>query len=270
MNKWVKTSAIFIVSACSTLAQADVFNYEVFAPSHTATTVYPGLDLNGLEKIVVRAENSDFDPEIKITRLQLAFPNATDLIVNNLTLNSSGTYRGVVNGAWVYKQVAVEVDAPQPITPQSQINVRLFIVEHQSNINHPEMSFGYQILDANGILEDVSPNRLADTNAVTVDNERLILRLFKRAQSSYQGQGFKVETNWLGNGERTLYLPAPFTPEEYHRYSAVGIDIDTFTHPDGLEEHNFQIRYEDEFGTVQTTPLEPLRPYLDTAYPPQQ
>ncbi len=247
---------------------ASTLKYEVKFPYATANSYYPGLDLNNLEKINFTVERNIHNPEGLLKNVKLTFPNATDLNFYNFT-NDSGTYRAVANGAWIYKQVAVEIIGAHPIQADSNINLRLYVIDSQSNLNNPGMSFGLNLLDANGPLQDITVNTLADSTSLMVNAKRLNLRLYQKAKRTMNGEGFVIDTKWLGHGDRQIIVPAPFAFTEFSMFNAVAIETQTITHPDGLEEHLFSIKYEDEMGGYQqNTPFEPLKMYLDQVYPP--
>ncbi len=250
----------------STYAAADTFKYEVPYPSSNYSPTYPNLDLSGLEKLNITTTNSEFDPQQKLNRVEFIFPRASNLIVNNFTKEGS-TYRAIVSGAWVYKSVLVEIEAPDPLSMDSPLSTRVYVIENQNNLNNTQ-AIGLQTLEASGNLIDVTPNALADREQLLVDNKTLILKLFQRPVRDIDGQGFKVSALWLGKGEKNFYIPAPFPLPEYHNYKTIGIKIETHTYPEGQEDHFISIHYTDQNGMQHETPLEPLRLYLNQAFPP--
>ncbi|WP_096085407.1 hypothetical protein [Agaribacterium haliotis] len=266
MIKLIRNSLVLGCAFLPLSVLAEQNKYEVLHPSVNYQPFYPGLDLNQLESMELSTESSEHSPEDKLTQLKLEFRNATDLVAKNFSYDGAN-YRAIVNGAWVYKQVLVEVSGPE-IHADGPVNVRLYVVEQQSNLNNPGHSFGAELLSAEGHAEDITPNALADATTIKMQGKNLNLRLYKRIERDRMSgqQGFKVETRWLGHGDRAFYVAAPFPAPEAERFTAIGLDIQSEILPEGETEFLFQIRYEDEFGGQTTTPLEPLRPYLDQAY----
>ena len=262
MKKFVRAilAASLALAAGESMA-ADIHKYEIKAPSHNYFPLYPGLNLNTVEKITL--QTTDDVPTLPPTLKQLVirFADATDLVVNNFSLVGD-RYRGIVNGAWVYKQVLVEVQTPMPLNNQAPLDVRLFVVEGQSNLNAPAESFGPQMFEANGILVDVTPNELADITNVTLDDKRVTLKLMQNpVQTNYGMPGFQVNATWLGHGEGTIYFPAPFPPDASNQFNAVALQID----PIDATDFNISIGFKDESGYLQTTPPMLLRQLLNDA-----
>lgn len=257
----------FIFISFQTVAETQKF--EIYYPSVNHTTLYPGLDLNQLNKVKLNATKNEFAPELEINRLELQFENASNLIASSFT-NEAGVYRAIVNSAWVYKQVVVEVNASAGINPNENISIAVYVVEHASNLNNTGMSYGMQTLQVDGSLTDVTPNPLADSHWLKIQDKGMTLRLYQRPVFDLMTgqQGFKIKTSWLGHGEREIFLNAPFTPNEFGNYKAVALKVDTQTLPDGLEIHSVSVDYEDLGGAIQSTPFEDLQMYLDQVYPP--
>ncbi|RLT94357.1 hypothetical protein, partial [Ketobacter sp.] len=119
------------------LIHADTtYQYEIPMPGHYYQPLYPNLNLNELQKISVQAVKKDFYPEAELEQLTLDFKYATDLVATNFSRDGN-VYRAVVEDAWVYKQILVEVHAMEPISSHTNLEVRLFVVEQSSNLNQP-------------------------------------------------------------------------------------------------------------------------------------
>ncbi|WMS87942.1 hypothetical protein [Pleionea litopenaei] len=268
MKKILSIGALLAASTLSLHSAAETFIYQVENLGVNTQSAYPNLDLNQLKSIRVIVEKDSWNDEGQIKRMDLDFENATDLTITNFSSEFT-TYRAIVNGAWVYKQVAAELNVYGPINDSTSFDLKLHVVEQTSNLNNPAESYGLQILQALGNFKDMTPNKLADASNVTVDGKRLNLKLFQKAETGMNGEGFRIDASWLGHGDRTLFLNAPFAPPEYGRFKAIAIDLNSVTLPDGNVDHQIQVRYEDEFGAQMTSGYEPLQYLLDVAYPPQ-
>lgn len=270
----MKSCAAIILTASANLSFAETLKYEMLFPATTANSYYPGLDLSQLKKINITVNRDMLTPEDSIKYLKLDFDNATDVAVSNLSFDQNANkYVGVINGAWVYRKLGIEVEAQSQILADQPVSVRLFVIEQQSNVNDPVMSYGPDLVVANGPLFDVTPNSVADSINVKIDTKNLNLKLYKRAervtQPSYSGEGFRIDSRWLGNGDRTFTIPTPFNVNDSN-FKAVALELQSHALPDGQVDHLIAITYEDLNGSRQTTPFEPLKPLLDQVYPPAQ
>lgn len=250
---------------------ADTFNYEIQNPQqqHHAP-VYPNLDLHNIEKVSLTT-TFDYQTGLTLDRLEIFFPNATNLVATNFS-NHGEIYKTVVEDAWVYSGLLVEV---QPIHPgpdafqtDNPLSVQLSVVEQKSNLNHPAHSSGLQILGVDGLLTNTTANKIVDIAQLVVDEKQLTLELNQRPEFNMYDQGFKINALWMGHGEQTIYIPAPFSHHEFHAFKAVAIDTISETYPDGYVDVQLQISYQDEFGQTQTTPMQPLLPILEAVFPP--
>lgn len=266
--------ALFAASlALSTqLANADAtYQYEIPMPSSYHTPLYPGLNLNELNKISIQVTRKDYTPEPVLDRVSLDFSSATDLVATNFSQDGN-IYRALVNGAWVYKQVLVEVEAMGPISHNSNLQVRVSVVDQVSNLNQTGFSFGMETLSANGMLMDVTPNLLADKAVIMLEGKRLLLKLFRNPTDVYSpmyggSYGFKVEADWLGHGVQSFAIPAPFGPIDADRFDAVALKIDSFPISPTEMEYNIAVEYTDPSGASTLTPFTSLRGELSRIFP---
>ncbi|WP_196140217.1 hypothetical protein [Aliikangiella sp. G2MR2-5] len=270
MKFLIKSCTLALLAASSSLSFAETINFEMPFPSTTANSFYPTLDLNQLNKVNLTVERNIFSPEDTIKSVKLDFANATDIITSNLAYSQSANkYVGTINGAWIYRQVGIEINASPQILTNENVSIRLFVVEQQSNINNPEQSFGPDLVVTEGVLFNVTPNPVIDSANVQVEDKNLNLRLHQRADSvslpTVSGEGFIIDARWLGHGDRTLIIPAPYNINDIN-FKTVAINIESYPLPDGQIDHMISITYEDMGGYQQTTPFEPLKPLLENAY----
>lgn len=253
------------------LIHADTtYQYEIQMPGHYYQPLYPNLNLNELQKISVQAVKKDFYPEAELEQLTLDFKYATDLVAKNFSRDGN-VYRAVVDDAWVYKQILVEVHAMEPISSHSNLEVRLFVVEQTSNLNQPSYSFGMETFQANGNLIDITPNPMADETSLTVDGKNLQLKLYRNPTDVftpvYGSYGFKVEADWMGHGNAAFALPVPFGPMDADQFDAVALQIESFPISPTEMEYHIAVKYVDQNGYTNMTPMMPLRDYLMQVFP---
>lgn len=253
------------------LVKADsTFQYEINMPAHYYSPLYPNLNLNELNKISVQASKKDFNPDAVLDQVTLDFQFATDLVASNFSRNGN-VYRAIVDDAWVYKQILVEVVAMEPISNYSNLEIRLFVVEQSSNLDQPGNSFGMETLQAFGNLVDITPNPLADEVSLTLDGKNLQLKLYRNATDVmtpiYGNYGFKIEADWMGHGNQAFSIPAPFGPMDADQFDAVALQIESFPISPTETEYQIAVSFVDKSGYSNTTPLMPLRDYLMQVFP---
>lgn len=253
------------------LVQADsTYQYEINMPGHYYQPLYPNLNLNELNKISVQAIKKDFNPDVELDQLTLDFQFATDLVATNFSRDGN-VYRAIVEGAWVYNQILVEVLAMDPISNHSNIEIRLFVVEQASNLDQSTMSFGMETFQAFGNLVDITPNPLADESNLTVDGKNLKLSLHRNPTDTitpiYGNYGFKIEADWMGHGVQAFAIPAPFGPMDADQFDAVALQIESFPISPTEMEYHIAVKYVDQTGYTNLTPMMPLRDYLMQAFP---
>ncbi|MBD3666799.1 MAG: hypothetical protein HUJ16_02495 [Kangiella sp.] len=256
-----------VITLFSTTTQAEDYYFEAPYPAGGSSQSYPGLDLSYAKKIKLRASNSLYDPMLTIDELEIVFENATNFKADNFKY-TNGAYRAIVEDAWIYRKVFVEVMAPEQIASSKDIYISLSVVEFEGVLDDVNMSHGQPIYDAHGILEDVTPDVLVDQETIVLDGKNMTIQLFKRAKSGMNGEGFKLVTNWHGYGQRTIYLPTPFPMSDAHMFNAIGLEIESNQFPDGFVDYLIGVKYEDALagGYSETSPTEPLAPLIEQAY----
>lgn len=267
-SKALMNSVAALSMLCATtLCVADVF--EVVNPQSFQTqSFYPGLDLNQVNGVTLVTSAFDIDnPEPSLNQVKIDFKNANDLIVRNLTLSTDGTYRGFVNGAWIYKTVSVEINTANRFAEGAPFDAVIRIVENRNALSSSD-DMGPDIARISGSLKDVTPNnKVADRAVATVQGKRLALNLKQRCVTNpMDGQsGFKIDASWMGNGDRALYVSGPGAPAGQCHFKAVALDV---TPVPGLSgEYEFRVTYEDNFGGPKmTTPPMPLDFLLRQGY----
>jgi hypothetical protein len=267
------SKAIFLSAMLlfATLAGAATSKFKVEMPSSSTYFMFPGLDLNNLENIALTVSSDSASPDYNIDRMELKFPNANDLVVNNFKRGpTSNTFYAIANDKWVFRRLIVELSMrSQKPTSGEPIDINVFIADADNfNSNYFMPPQGELLVTASGILVDVTPNPIADNQSVNVDYKRLNMKLYQRAEDSIVppnvGSGFKVEMNWMGHGVRTVYLPTPFGPQEYDRYRATSLNL--LEIPGQVNVYMLEIGFEDEAGYKQVAPMGELKTILDQVY----
>ncbi|WP_105255337.1 hypothetical protein [Pseudoalteromonas sp. T1lg75] len=273
----MKAILVFLSTLVLTLglsSEAKAAEYEINYPSASSSVPYPGLDLNMVKKVKVKTSSSIHTPEQSLDEVEIVFENATNLIVKGFqkeggsySYNGSEVYRAVAHDAWVYSKVLVTVTAPGKISGGKDLTIDLQVMEMTNALNELNYSHGLMIFNANGILNDVTPMTVADVETISYQEKDMTLTLYQKPKfDEFNGEGFKIKVNWMGNGEKIINVPAPIPAEEYSFFKAADLEIQTQTFPDGFTDHQFRIKYQDPFGYTQETPLEPLAPYIDQAF----
>jgi hypothetical protein len=271
MNRF-KTLLLSLCLLGSAFVEAATSRYEVDLPNSSSRFQFPGLELSEVSKIKLTVSTSPTTSGNQLDRLELVFPQADNLIANNFKPDSSGSvFYATVNNRWVFRRLNVEVRFPtsKPLAG-GRIEISVYVATSDSFTNTSQAPQGELLVTADGMLTDVTPNPAADTHWMKVDNEGLSMKLFQRAEINPQGAanlsgGFKLALNWMGHGERTVYLSTPFGSQEYDRFKAVTLIVTPASTPEG-DEYQLEIAYEDETGYRDTYVVGDLRMILDQAY----
>lgn len=248
------------------VAHAKNYTYDlVNLDSFNGQINYPGLDLTHAKSAIFTVTRSAQSPDAEIKSMEINFPNAGKLRADNFKRVDSNHYRALVSGAWVFKEVMVELDTPN-LTPSLPVNITVSVTEQTSYLNPINGSPGSILLHAHGILHDVTPSIVVDTANVTLNGKNISLslkdRLSTSAPGNYQGVGFAIDSIWAGRGQKTLYFPAPVTPERADRIDPIAILIEGPSNDPAV-----RIKFQDGTAEISTPPI-PLKPLLDQAYGP--
>ncbi|MCU7922312.1 MAG: hypothetical protein KZQ88_06400 [Candidatus Thiodiazotropha sp. (ex Dulcina madagascariensis)] len=120
--KLIKAIFLSAVMLGATFVNAATSRYEVQTPSTSAHYLFPGLDLNNIEKIVLTTSTTSANPDYSIDRMEVKFPNANDLVINNFKVEQGGhSFYATVNNGWVFRKLIVELDIPgaKPVSGES-------------------------------------------------------------------------------------------------------------------------------------------------------
>jgi hypothetical protein len=267
--------AIFMATAmlCSAFVHADTFQFEVDAPATSTYSMFFGLDLDDVENIELTTSGNVSLQEYSIDRLKITFPNANDLVARNFKADDSGsTFYAIVDNGWVFRKLIVELNfgsAYKPI-PGDEIYVSVYVAameDFTNNIATPPQ--GEMLVSTFGMLVDVTPNPVADTHWMKMDDKGLNMKIYQRPvvdnSSANPGNGFKLYLNWMGHGERTVYLDPSLVIHEYDMYKAIALNIVTSTETTG-DVYTVEVEYENVDGYNGVLQAGDLQAILDQAY----
>ncbi len=274
MNFVTRSLGITLMALASTATYAKTFKYDlVDVYSSNGYIHYPGLDFNEAKSAVLTVNKDPLSPDVQISSLEVTFPNAAKLLATGFKKTESGTYRAVVNDAWIYRQVIVEIrDTDFNYTISRPVSINVSVSEKAEFIQPENAPNGHPLFNVEGMLHDITTNKVIDTASITIDGKRVTLSLkenlsFATPNSQVNGprEGFVIDALWMGKGQKTLYIPAPVPPTEFDRYAAVGIVLEELNGPEG-KEYAFSIKFVDASGGETQTPFQPLKPRLNEAY----
>lgn len=271
-----KTLFLSVILLFATFAHAVTSKFEVEISTSSTSLIFPMLELNDIENIALTVSRRP--PPFSgysIDRMELIFPNAKNLVVNNFKEEPGpvgDTFCAIVNSRWVFRRLAVNLILPsQKPASDKPIEVRVYVMDMDSFNNDFCLPPEDQLLvAASGILFDVTPSPVADIQRLNMESKRLVMKLYQRPADEMRppqpGSGFKIAMSWMGHGERNVYLPTPFVPEEYDRFKATALNLVAV--PGQEDAYTVEIEYEDETGYKQVLQAGDLQTILDQVYAP--
>lgn len=256
----------FLLVLLAASANAKTLKYElqdIF--SHNGEINYPGLDFHNAQSATLTVEKLEGNPTPELVSLDLVFPEAATLKVRGFVRQGPDTYRALVPGAWIFREVLVQLQIPE-LSVGAPVQIMVKVVEGTSYLNPIVNSVGPDLLIAHGILKDVTPSKVVDTGFAVVEGKRVNLSLKDRlgfGETSPQF-GFAIDALWLGNGQKTLYLHAPIPFEEFDFVEPIALLIEAMNGPNGIE-NMVSVKYI-LAGEEQISPPFPLAELLNQAY----
>lgn len=275
MKCFARTLGLIAFTLASTASVAKTYKYDfVQIHSNNGFIQYPGLDFNQAKTVALTVNKDPLSPEVTINSLEITFPNAAKLLATGFKkLENTDTYRAIVNDAWVYRQIMVDIrgvdfNLAQITHPTIEVSV-----SEKSVFIQPEADFkGHSLFFVDGDLRDITVSKVVDTESVIIDGKRVNLSLkenlsFAQPAVPVNGarEGFVIDALWFGKGQKTFYIPAPVPNTEYDRYDAIGLILEELDGPAG-KEYLLGVKFKDASGYEQIVPAQPLRPLLNTAY----
>jgi hypothetical protein len=253
LKRLFSTVALIIASSIS---QAEIKSFEVKNINSYSSNIYPTLDLNGLDQIKAIINHKEVDPSnpaalVDIMRVEFNFPNANNLIVENLTSmpDNPKVYRAIVTSPWVFKKVLVEFSADQ-LFDGIHFNYRVIVMDNTSNINNFEQTQGLELFSGDAELVNVSKKVVDEISGRRYLGKPLTLRLL----NNINPEGVQIEATWFGHGTRILTLPSAFDA----RLSPVALI---------LEEQRIKVRFNDAYNGPESSE-EDIHVLLEQAFGP--
>src|SRR5690606_32438690 len=108
-----------------------------------------------------------------------------------------------------------------------------------------------------GLLKDVTPTKVADTNFAIINGKRVNLSLKDRLfiDGSAPRFGIAIEAVWQGQGSRTLYIDPPVPIPQFDFAEPIALIIETMN-ISGNVEHMVSVKLL-HLGDELTTPPYP-------------
>ncbi len=267
MKLFSKNHLLLIITLLfSVFSYSENFVYDLHIESQLIEYSYPNLDLRGIKNIKLIASQENSPDKQKIIRAEIDFANAERLVATNF-IRDGIYHKATVNGAWVYKQVIVEIEAHDALTTNEFISIRLYIAESKSNLNPANNGVGMMLTHGFGQLKEITPKKVADVTSLKIDGKRVTLKLYQKPTITNQEEGFEVLINWLGHGEKLIRSHTPFPADRYYHHKAVAIKTTPLLNGPTGDEVDYQIMYEDGAGVIHAADPVLLNYILDKEFP---
>lgn len=271
LTQWIAAVGLSLAALTVNAAQ---YTLDGFFPSSMDNHLFPGLRLEGVDKVTLEASDTLHSPYLQIDSLTIQFKHAAPLVARNFKRTDDQRYLALVEDVWVFNRLLVEVSGGL-LNDEDPLHVRVMVVDVSSQLNDLDDIFGPDLVRVDATLRDVSPRILADSQSLVLDNKPLTLQLMDRLGShdhtgmtpptpGYE-KGFHVVSNWQGKGVKTFYLPTPFSADQFREYRAVALQLETYEAPHGTD-YFARISYQDRTGMKHETPPVFLNDILQQAY----
>lgn len=258
--------AVFVVSA-----EAKNIKYEFTdMNSNSGYVYYPRLDLNSAKSVIVNVVKNPPLFETQLSSVEITFPNAAKMTATNFKLVGGNTFRAVVNGAWIFKEVIVELDAFS-LEPRRNSAVNVYVSERTAFINPQAEAVSPDTLlfSVRGMVRDITPIRIVDNASLLIAGKKVTLSLRDRPQvnpapwnGSSRPDGFVVDVLWYGRGTKSVYLEAPIPYPEFDSVEVIALVINGTTDID----RTISVKFKDRHGFEMTSQPVQLQPLLDQTY----
>lgn len=263
MKNVFRVVALLVAVGLVSAVEAKTTKYEVTnLQSYNGWINFPGLELNNATSAILTVSRTPPSPEPKIVSLEISFPKAAKLTATNFKLIDGSKYRAVVAGAWIYKEVIIDLNG---FSVDASIHVEGYVSERTAYINpisdtqNPTAS----IFNLQGMLNDVTATKIVDQEVLILASKKLTLSLKDRLiyQSQPRAEGFAIDALWYGRGTKTLFLPASVPREQFDTIDAVGIVI-----AGDINDPVVSVKFKDFNGYESESPQVRLRDLLDQTF----
>ncbi|MEH6347575.1 MAG: hypothetical protein V7785_20940 [Bermanella sp.] len=213
MKSLLAASLAVGVTLFSMSSLAATINYELENISSGSQSYYPNLNLSDVKNVNITANVNESAPldHPEITSIELVFPYANSVSVTDLKFNGT-EYIGRIEDAWIYKSLLVRFSTPSMLREGEMVDIAFYIEEETNNLNNSSVPYSFTpaLVDASGVLKDVSLRNLSDTETIHYQGKDLIANLYQDLKIQQQNPGFDLNLNWLGHGTANVFIPAPF------------------------------------------------------------
>lgn len=275
MNLFLRVIGFMAFAIISSTAFAKTFKYD-FTGIHSSNGFvnYPGLDFSQAKTVTLTVSKDPLTPEVTVNSAEITFPNAARLIATGFKkLDNTDTYRAVVNNAWIYRQVIVDISGTDFNRAQNnRVNINVSVSEKSVFIEPEDDVKGHPLFFVDGDLRDITTPKIVDTDSVILDGKRVNLSLRENLSFASPGtitngarEGFVLDVLWMGKGQKTIYIPAPIPQGEYDRYDAIGLVLEELNGPLG-KEYSLRVNFKDASGSQESLPPQPLKLILEQAF----
>lgn len=272
MNLFTRSAALLSLLLVTASSFAVTVKYEVRnLQSNNGWIHYPDLDFSNATSAILTLEKTDPHTDAQLKSVDITFPNAAKLSAKDFK-KVNGIYRAIVNDAWIYRQIVVDVHSWDfNHANNSYVTIDVAVSEKIGLINPENEERGENLLIAHGQLSDITTSKVVDTASAIINGKRANLSLKSRmgAPSPEAGGGeggFAIDVLWMGRGEKTIYINSGFPQNHYDFVTPVGLVLEELTSSAGP---TIRVTAKDYQGNTLSTPPVRLRELLDQAYGPQ-
>ncbi|EIK43700.1 hypothetical protein O59_003580 [Cellvibrio sp. BR] len=263
-----------LLSAAS-LSQAVTLKYELTdIHSGNGSIQFPNMNFNNATSAIITVEKNMGQPP-EVTRVDLRFANLKGISATQFSTGEWGRFEAYVPNAWVYREVKLQLE-PTPFEPNNPMHISGFVSDKSSFIGTPmQDEWSNHLFMVHGTLTDITPNKIADTVTTKVNGKNLTLTLKSRlgvapqnSAPAFAPEGFILDINWYGKGQKTVYLPAPTYGPDRDFFTAISLNI-LGTENTDPSSWMLEIGFQDPHGGQMVAPSANLMDVLNQAYPPQ-
>lgn len=255
-----------LAAVCAvSIANAKTSKYELININSNSTLTLPGLELNNITSAILTVTKNAPNFEPNLVSLELNFPNADKLTATNFKSADGYKYRAIVPDTWIYREVIVDIRdfrVDNPLSIEVRIADRTNYINPLSNGQAP---FSSPLINVLGELNEITPTRIIDQQALTVAGKKLTLSLRDRVLFRVHEplQKFSIDAVWAGKGAKTLSVPADVPSDAVDTLDVIALVID-----ENGNDPMLSIKFKESHGFEITSQMVRLHDLLDQAYGP--
>lgn len=256
---------------------ADTYQYQSDYFSGHSSGIFQPLTLNANS---LKFTVSDGMPgQYNLDSVTIGFDQRESLTVRNFRpLPGNDGFIAKAYNAWVFKELDVVFRTSSYNTTEfgPDATVEIFIPNISSVIDpHIPYDPGMLLFNGQGFVFDVSPKQLADRESYVIDSKTVTLKLMNRL-GQFQPpsmpvpgfeHGFELNVDWLGHGQRKVFINAPIDTKQFAQYRAVALKVLEMPMPEGMD-YMISVEFEETFsGHRMESSAYQLRHILNSAFP---